>query len=94
MPRPLIKGPIRGGFLRGEVGTHRLVRISPFNAAANARRPSPAWMSVPEAMSDEIEIEINENDLELNFYARRQGRGQNVNKESACASRTCRPALS
>ena len=72
-------GPFAYGYLRAEMGIHRLVRISPFDS--NARRHT-SFCSVfvfPE-LSDEIEVEINEKDLKVDTYRSSGAGGQHVNK--------------
>lgn len=66
------------GRLRAEVGIHRLVRISPFDA--NARRhTSFAAVFVYPAADEDVEIEINENDLRVDTYRSSGAGGQHVN---------------
>jgi peptide chain release factor 2 len=74
-----IKGEYAYGYLRGETGVHRLVRISPFDS--NARRhTSFASVFVYPLVDDSIEIEVSPADLEWEFYRSGGKGGQNVNK--------------
>ncbi len=67
------------GYLKGENGVHRLVRISPFDS--NARRhTSFASVFVSPAIDDNIEIVVNAGDVKLDTYRSSGAGGQNVNK--------------
>ena len=75
----LIKGPYAYGYLKGEQGVHRLVRISPFDA--NARRhTSFAAVSVMPEIDEEINIEIKPEDLKIETFRASGAGGQYVNK--------------
>ncbi|MDR2835741.1 MAG: peptide chain release factor 2 [Bacteroidales bacterium] len=72
-------GDFAYGYLKGENGVHRLVRLSPFDAA-HKRHTSFASVFVYPLIDDSINIEINPNDLEWDTYRSSGAGGQNVNK--------------
>jgi len=74
-----VEGPYAYGFLKAEVGVHRLVRISPFDA--NKRRhTSFASVFVYPEIDDDIEVDINEADLRVDTFRASGAGGQHVNK--------------
>lgn len=79
----LVSGSYAYGYLKAERGVHRLVRISPFDA--NKRRhTSFVSLDVVAELSDEIEVEIRDEDLRIDTYRSGGAGGQHVNKtESA-----------
>ncbi len=78
-----VSGANAYGWLKTEAGVHRLVRISPFDAAAR-RQTSFASVWVYPVIDDTIEVEINEADLKVDTYRSSGAGGQHVNKtESA-----------
>ncbi len=74
-----VDGEFAYGFLKGESGVHRLVRISPFNAQGK-RQTSFASVFVYPLIDDSIEIEVSPADLEWDFFRSGGKGGQNVNK--------------
>ena len=88
-----VDGDYAYGYLRTEVGVHRLVRNSPFDSN-NRRQTSFASVFVYPEVDDSIEIDINPADLRVDTYRASGAGGQHINKPTRrCASPTCRPIL-
>ncbi len=86
----LVEGEFAYGYLKGENGTHRLVRLSPFNAN-NLRQTSFALVEVLPQTDDDTTLKINEDDLEWDFYRASSHGGQNVQKVSSAVRLTHKP---
>ena len=82
-----IRGPMAYGYLRGETGMHRLVRISPFNAEAK-RQTSFAAVDVTPEIEDDTEIEIEREDYREDVFRASGAGGQHVNKTSSAIRMT------
>jgi peptide chain release factor 2 len=76
-----IKGEYAYGYLRPEKGVHRLVRLSPFDAA-HRRHTSFALVEVLPEVEDNAEVEINPDDLKIDYYISSGAGGQNVQKNA------------
>lgn len=74
----LVKGNLSYGYLKGEKGVHRLVRLSPFDAN-NRRHTSFAAVDVIPEFDNNIDIELNESDLRIDVYRSSGAGGQGVN---------------
>lgn len=77
-----VQGENAYGYLRSEKGVHRLVRISPFNAAGKRQTSFVSCDVIPD-IEDEIEIEINEDELRIDTYRASGAGGQHINKTSS-----------
>jgi peptide chain release factor 2 len=85
-----IRGPMAYGYLRGETGMHRLVRISPFNSEGK-RQTSFAAVDVSPEISDSVEIEIDPEDVREDVFRASGAGGQHVNKTSSAIRLTHLP---
>lgn len=77
--RVLLKGDLAYGYLKGESGVHRLVRISPFDSSAR-RHTSFASVEITPELPDDVTITIDEKDIEVQTMRSSGAGGQHVNK--------------
>ncbi len=85
-----IKGPFAYGYLKGEKGNHRLVRISPFDSGAR-RHTSFAKVEVLPILDDDIEIDVHPNDIKIDVFLSGGAGGQNVQKNATAVRLTHLP---
>ncbi len=83
----MIEGENAYGFLKSEHGVHRLVRVSPFDAAGR-RHTSFAAVEVMPEISDDTEIELRDEDIKMDVYRSSGAGGQKVNKTSSAVRLT------
>ena len=78
----MIRGPMAYGYLKSEIGTHRLVRISPFNSEGK-RQTSFAAVDVNPDIDDSISVDIKPEDVREDVFRSSGAGGQHVNKTSS-----------
>ncbi|MEE9274457.1 MAG: peptide chain release factor 2 [bacterium] len=86
----IVEGEYAYGYLRSEVGVHRLVRISPYDASSR-RHTSFASVDVTPEVDDDVEIEILESDLRIDVFRSSGAGGQHVNTTDSAVRITHRP---
>ncbi len=79
----MIEGPNAYGFLKGENGVHRLVRVSPFDANARRQTSFAAVEVIPEITDTSNDVEIRPEDIEMQVYRSSGAGGQHINKTSS-----------
>jgi peptide chain release factor 2 len=86
----MVSGPYAYGYLKAEVGIHRLVRISPFDAGARRHTSFASVFVIPE-ISDDVVVAIDEKDLRVDTYRSSGAGGQHVNKTDSAVRITHLP---
>jgi peptide chain release factor 2 len=87
-----VRGPWAYGYLKGETGIHRLVRISPFNAEGKRQTSFAAVDVAPEIADDDTEVEIRDEDVREDVFRASGAGGQHVNKTSSAIRLTHFPS--
>ena len=87
----MVSGSYAYGYLKGEAGVHRLVRISPFDANKRRHTSFTAVLVTP-VIEDEIEMDIREEDLKIDTFRSSGAGGQHVNKTSSAVRITHLPS--
>ena len=85
-----VNGPYAYGYLKAEVGIHRLVRISPYDAGARRHTSFASVFVIPE-VPDDIVVAIDEKDLKIDTYRSSGAGGQHVNKTDSAVRITHLP---
>ena len=86
-----VKGAYAYGYLKSEIGVHRLVRVSPFDANKRRHTSFASCDVIPE-ITDDIKIDINESDLRIDTYRASGAGGQHVNKTESAVRITHNPS--
>ena len=85
-----VNGENAYGYLKSEKGVHRLVRISPFNAAGK-RQTSFVSLDVMPDIEEDLDVEINDDDIRIDTYRSSGAGGQHINKTSSAVRITHLP---
>lgn len=83
----LVEGENAYGYLKGEMGIHRLVRVSPFDSSGR-RHTSFASVEVMPEIDDDVNVDIREEDIKMDVYRASGAGGQKVNKTSSAVRLT------
>ena len=87
----LVEGINAYGYLKGEKGVHRLVRISPFDSSARRHTSFASLDVIPQIEADEGDVEINPDEIKIDTYRSSGAGGQHVNKTDSAVRITHLP---